>query len=104
MTHGAASRRAVAAGLKHDARSARAVYRAQHTALAARSDPRVEPDATVEQHGSLALVRWHTDAARDWIRDNVQDNAQYFGGALVVEPRYVAQLVEGMITAGLVVA
>lgn len=61
-------------------------------------------DATVEQHGSLILVREHTDAARDWIRDNVQDGALYLGGSLVVEPRYVEALVAGMIAAGLVIA
>ena len=61
-------------------------------------------DATVENHSSIALVRLHTRAARDWVRDNVQDDASYFGGALAVEPRYIAPLVEGMIAAGLVIA
>ena len=62
------------------------------------------PDATVENHVSIALVRPHTRAARDWIRGNVEDTAQYFGAALAVEPRYVAGLVEGMIALGLVIA
>jgi len=61
------------------------------------------PDATVENHGSIALVRPHSRAARDWIRDNVEDTAHYFGAALAVEPRYVAGLVEGMTAAGLVI-
>jgi hypothetical protein len=58
----------------------------------------------VENHGSLTLIRPHTRAARDWIRDNVEDTAHYFGAALAVEPRYVPRLVEGMIAAGLVIA
>jgi len=62
------------------------------------------PDATVENHGSIALLRPHTRAARDWVRDNVEDTAHYFGAALAVEPRYVAGLVEGMTAAGLVIA
>jgi len=61
------------------------------------------PDATVENHGSIALVRPLTDAARDWLHENVHEGASYFGSALAVEPRYVAQLVEGMIGAGLVI-
>ena len=69
-----------------------------------RREARKDSDATVENHGSLALVRPHTRAARDWIRDNVEDTAHYFGAALAVEPRYVASLVEGMTAAGLVIA
>ncbi len=61
-------------------------------------------DATVENHGSLCLVRPVTDAARDWIRDNVQEDAQYLGLALAVEPRYIGALVDGMTAAGLEVA
>lgn len=94
MTHGAASRRAVAAAYELESWT---------PASWGRSAP-TRPDATVENHASLALVRWHTDAARDWIHENVSNDAQYFGAALVVEPRYVAQLVEGMIGAGLVIA
>ena len=73
-------------------------------ALAPHLQPLAGPDATVEYHGSLALVRHHTSRARDWLHDNVSDNAQYFGAALVVGPRYVAGLVDGMIAAGLVIA
>lgn len=94
MTHGAASRRAVAAAYELESWT---------PASWGRNAP-TRPDATVENHGSLALVRWHTDAARDWIRDNMSDEAQYFGAALVVEPRYVGNLVDGMIASGLVIA
>jgi hypothetical protein len=61
-------------------------------------------DVRVENRGSIVLLRPHTRAARDWIRDNVEDTAQYFGAALAVEPRYVAGLVKGMIASGLVIA
>ena len=63
-----------------------------------------KPDVVTVQHGSIVLLHLHTDAARDWVRDNVSDEAQYFGAALVVEPRFVAHLVEGMIASGLVIA
>ena len=59
------------------------------------------PDVTVENHGSLFLLRPHTPEAEDWIKEFVQDDAQTFGGALVVEPRYVDVIVQGMIEHGL---
>ena len=60
-------------------------------------------DARIENHGSIVLVRPLSDSARDWLRDNIGE-AQYFGPALVVELRYVAPLVKGMIADGLVIA
>ena len=61
-------------------------------------------DARIENHGSIALLRPLTDAARDWLRDNIGDEAQYFGTALVIEPRYVEHIVEGATADGLVIA
>lgn len=60
-------------------------------------------DISVENHGSICLVRTHTRAGRSWIKDNVQDDAQYLGDALAVEPRYLDNLVAGMRADGLVV-
>jgi hypothetical protein len=62
-------------------------------------------DVRVENHGSIVLVRPMTGAGRDWIEANVATDGGLFdfGGALVVEPRYVANLVDGMIADGLVV-
>jgi hypothetical protein len=54
------------------------------------------PDATVENHGSIYLVRPHTTDAEQWIEDNVLDDAQWFGSALIVEHRYIEALVAGM--------
>ena len=43
-----------------------------------------------------------TDEARDWIKENVQyEPYQKLGNALVVEHRYVADIVAGMMEAGL---
>ena len=55
-------------------------------------------DFRIENHGSLYLVRPLTKPATRWLED-VTD-AQWFGGAAVVEPRYLAPLVEGMWDAG----
>lgn len=59
-------------------------------------------DAYVEHHGNLFLVRPVSSAAFDWLRENVAEDAQHFGNALVVEPRYITDLVRGMVDAGLV--
>lgn len=64
----------------------------------------MKPDVTVSQDASLFLFRLNTQRARDWAKDNVADDAQYFGGALVVEPRYAYTLAYGMADAGLTLA
>jgi hypothetical protein len=53
---------------------------------------------TVEDHGSIVLVRPLTLDVRDWL-ESVTDGS-WFGGALVVEPRYVGDLVAGLISEG----
>lgn len=65
--------------------------------------PKQHTDVTVENHGSLVLVRPETDAATDWLNDNTDPEATWFAGALVVEPRYVEDLLLGMADEGLMV-
>ena len=61
-------------------------------------------DVTVENHGSIFLFALHTEAAREWVNDNVPEDAQYLGSKLAVEHRYAADLAAGMIRDGLEVA
>ena len=49
---------------------------------------------TIENHGSLVLVRPLTAACQEWLEENT--DGQWFGNALVVEPRYVHDLVGGL--------
>jgi hypothetical protein len=58
------------------------------------------PDFTVAYHGSLCLVAPLTNECREWLEENVGDESQWFGGALVVEPRYLDNLVTGLIEDG----
>ena len=60
-------------------------------------------DVRYESHGSLCLFRLLTDAARNWVEENVNE-PNYFGNALVCEPRYAYDLVTGMREGGLRVA
>lgn len=63
----------------------------------------IPADVTVVNHGSIVIVRPKTAEARQWIEDHVSDDAQWFGG-IVVEPRYLDDLLQGMMADGLVVA
>jgi hypothetical protein len=58
-------------------------------------------DVHVVNHGSLFAFELLTVEAREWVDENVQDDAQFFGGALMVEPRYAEHLAAGMIGDGL---
>lgn len=57
-------------------------------------------DFRVVNHGSVMIVHLLTESAREWVAANVQD-AQFIGNGLVVEPRYIHTLVNGMEDAGL---
>lgn len=64
-----------------------------------------KPDIRFEDHGSVVLVRPLTDAAREWIDENVQQEGwQWFGGALGVDARYAWALREAAAFNGLVLA
>lgn len=57
-------------------------------------------DVSVTFHGSIVLVRPLTESATTWLNENVQEDAQWYGGCLVVEPRYFDELMYGMTTDG----
>jgi hypothetical protein len=59
------------------------------------------PDFTVRNEGTILLFYPLTDPAREWLKENVQDDAQWFGDALVVEHRYAGDLAMAMLAAGL---
>ena len=60
-------------------------------------------DVTVQDHGSLFLLQPHTAAAKAWIEENVQEDARWWGNALVIEHRYIDNVVNGAIKDGLTV-
>lgn len=45
---------------------------------------------------SVVLLAPLTESARGWLQRSVTPDAQWWGGALVCERRYVAPLVEGV--------
>jgi hypothetical protein len=58
---------------------------------------------TVEDHGSIVLVRPLTDDVEEWLEEHTDEESQWFGGALVVEPRYLSPLLAGMFEEGFAV-
>jgi hypothetical protein len=60
-------------------------------------------DVDLALHGSIDLLTPLTPEAQAWVKENIPDDAQWFGGALAVEPRYAPDIVQGMIDDGLAV-
>ena len=48
----------------------------------------------MENHGSIWLFRPVSEAAADYLADVIDESAQWWGDALVVEPRFVHPLCE----------
>lgn len=60
--------------------------------------PHLIPSFALENHGSIYLIRpMHPDVT-DWLHEYT--DGQWFGGALVVEPRFVFDIVVGLNMAG----
>ena len=54
----------------------------------------------VENHGSIVLVRPLSNDVRSWLHDHTGEESQWFGGALVVEPRYLEPLYLALVEEG----
>jgi hypothetical protein len=63
----------------------------------------VDVRVRLEPGSNLVLVELETPAAQDWVHEHVQD-PMTFGQQLVVEGRYLADLIKGMKSDGLILA
>ena len=61
-------------------------------------------DIRLLDHGTICLLFPATAAAEQWLRAHTAGDATWWGRALVVEPRYVADIIAGAQADGLVVA
>lgn len=63
-------------------------------------------DFTVDNQGTLFILRGVSDAAKEWIEKNIQaEDYQKFGGCdtcIVVEHRYIQDIINGMEAEGFV--
>lgn len=59
-----------------------------------------DTDFTVEHHGSLALLQPLTAWANEWVAENLGDDVMTWGGGVVIEPRYLNPIVDGILADG----
>lgn len=59
------------------------------------------PDFAVENHGSIFLLQPLTPAANSWVEEHLPADRQTFGGAVVVEHRFIWGILEGLQSNGL---
>jgi hypothetical protein len=63
------------------------------------------PDFELENHGSLFLLRPLTSAAKEWMGEHLpvdSPETQFWGDAIVIEPRYLEPIIEGILADALV--
>jgi hypothetical protein len=65
----------------------------------------IVPQFELQNHGSLFLLRPLTPAAKEWMRDHLPEDSpetQFWGEAIVIEPRCLEPIIEGILADGLV--
>ena len=61
-------------------------------------------DFDFANHGSICLLTPLTPAAHDWCNEHLSDDAMHWGQAsIVIEPRYVADIIEGILEEGMTI-
>jgi len=67
---------------------------------------KIPPDFLVENHGSIFLLKPLTPAATAWVEEHIgQDNGyQGLWPSVIIEPRYIADIVAGIQNDGLAVS
>jgi hypothetical protein len=66
----------------------------------ARKQPASPGKFAVENHGTIVLVRPLSRDGAQWLQNTAPKDAQFFGDALCVEPRYVNGVLGAIIEAG----
>ena len=61
-----------------------------------KTPPLSENDFRVESYGSIFLLQPLTPAANEWVAQHIPDDAQRWGGAIVVEHRFIMDIVVGI--------
>ena len=61
-------------------------------------------DFSLDNHGSICILHLLSNAAKDWVEDNLPEDRMTWCGGVVIEPRYVQPIVAGMIAEGLTYA
>jgi hypothetical protein len=54
-------------------------------------------DFAIDLHGTIAILWPQTDAGREWVAENIDEDAQRWGkDGIVIEHRYIGDIVNGI--------
>lgn len=62
-----------------------------------------EADFTAENYGSICVLQPLSAAANVWVSENLPEDVMKWGGGIVVEPRYLMDIILGARAEGLTV-
>lgn len=54
----------------------------------------------IQNEGTVLLLRPLTESAREWVAENISEH-QEFAGAVVVEHRYISDIMQGIVDEGM---
>ena len=58
-------------------------------------------DFSVQNEGSICILNLHSNAAQDWAEEHLPEDRMGWGkNGVVVEPRYIGDIVDGLIAEG----
>jgi hypothetical protein len=60
-------------------------------------------DFEVQDEGTIVLLKPVSDEAKEWGESHIDQEAERWGVAYVIEPRYLADIIEGIVNHGLTV-
>lgn len=60
-------------------------------------------DFSFANHGSITLLTPRSRKAKSWLNEHINEEAQYWGASVVIEPRYVGAILQGIADDGLTV-
>jgi hypothetical protein len=77
---------------------------ANNAKVQAAYDASTGTDFGVANHGTIVLLQPLTRAANEWIAANLPADRLHYAGAVIIEPRYLADIVNGLRADGLEVS
>jgi len=63
-------------------------------------EPNQQPQFQIENHGSITLFRPLNDAGREWLKRTAPEDAPFMGSAMAVEPSYVGDVADAILSDG----
>jgi hypothetical protein len=58
-------------------------------------------DLSIQNEGSIFLLRGLTEAGKAWIAEHIPDDAPTFGAAVVIEHHFIGDIAQGAVNDGL---